>query len=494
MDDDEIMPVEVILEDLDKAVIEQIVKKELDRGTPKGWISFYLGDEDYAPRLSLDYLIQRNYLDPKLLETKAKGKTFGNAIEKFASGIPILSSLDSMFHKTKWQKEEHTNLARYEYHGKRNPDNWIRHYISDPNDFRLLPFEEAIQIIDKFGIETAKLHLIFSIYASREQRPWEGLFRLQGTKLIKDLNYDKRNDLRRSEILSHIAKFAWALGSLVVQTEWQEEKGRKILANIKTSRLWNVAIQIVGEKDIDGNISKPEEVYLDVTPGLWTESFLNRWGADSRTALYHYSYISQKVMSISAYPSALALRIAMRQSIMFYRTSAITVRQLLIENLDGAEDKIGKAFSQPKYAYELKQQWNNALITLENAGFEISYDNNSYPVCLRPESKEQAPRGYFDQLIQAKIKIIPPKPRSRKLTVSKLNKKPSLNLNQKEIITGIDIRQTRERANIKATILAEYMGKSRAWLSQKETGKRSLTHKEGQELLKAIDILSKRPS
>lgn len=505
MDDDEIMPVEVILESLNKAKIEEIVKRELKRGTPIGWITFYLGDEDYAARIGIFDLVESGHLDPKIIETKPqikvsqpKSKTFNNTIEKSASGIPVLTGLDSLLNREKWHKEEPTDLARYEYHGKVNSDNRIYHYISDPNDLRLLPFDEAIQIIDKFGIDTAKLHLIFSIHTSQEQRPWEGLFRLQGTQLIKDLNRDKRTDLKRSELLREIANTAWALSSLVVKAEWQEGRGKKTFA-IKTSRLWNVAIQVVGEKDVDGNISEPEEIYLDVTPGLWTESFLNQLGADSRTALYHYSYISHKIMSIATYPSDLALRIAMRQSLMPYRTSAITVRQFLIENFDGAEDKIGKAMSQRKYAYELRQQWNNALTTLKGVGFELFYDDNSYPVCLRPESKEQAPRGYFNQLVQAKIKIVPPKRQSRKLTVPKSSKK--ILPDRKEIlpdwvktINGFDIRQTREKSNIKATTLAKYLGKSGAWLSQKETGKRSLTHKEGQELLQAIKFLSKKQS
>jgi DNA-binding transcriptional regulator YiaG len=182
----------------------------------------------------------------------------------------------------------------------------------------------------------------------------------------------------------------------------------------------------------------------------------------------------------------------MRQSIMLYRKSAITVQQFLRENMEGAEDKIGKATSQRQYAYELKQQWNNALITLEKAGFELSYDDDSYPLCLRKESQGNSPKGYFNRLMQAKIQIIPPKQQSRKLIVSKPSKK--ISLSQEEKITGFDIKLAREEAKIKANVLAEYMNKSRAWLSQKETGKRSLTHKEGQKLLQAIRVLSKKPS
>ena len=497
MDNNEIMPVEVVLEDLDQVKIQEIVKRELERGTPIGWITFYLGDEDFAPRLSLDYLVKANYLDPEILKIKPqieplkpKGETFINPTEKCASGIPVLTGLDSILNQEKWHKEKHTDLARYEHYGRRNSDNRISHYISDPNDLKLLPFNEAVQIIDKFGIDTAKLHLIFSIHASKEQRPWESIFRLQGTQLIKDLNYDKRNDFKKSELLREIAKAAWALGSLVVKAEWEEKRGKKILANVKISRLWNVAIQIVGQKDFDGNISEPEEIYLDVTPGLWTQSFLNQWGADSRSALYHYSYVSQRIMSMSAYPSDLALRIAMRQSIMPYRTSAITVQQFLIENMKGAENKITQARKDSKYAYELKQQWNNALISLETAGFELSYDDNSYPLCLRKESQENNPKGYFEQLMKAKIKIIPPKQQSRKVIVPK--RSPKISLKQEKKITGFDIRKAREEAKIKANALAKYMKKSRAWLSQKETGKRSLTDKEGLDLLQAIKLLSKK--
>lgn len=502
-DNDEIMPVQVILESLDKTKIEEIVKRELERGTPLGWITFYLGDEDYAARFSIDDLVKSNRLDPKILDTKSKGsdlkilntkskgKTFDKPTEKCASSIIVLAGFDSILNPKKWHKEEHTELACYEYHGKKNRNNRIYHYISDPEDLRLLPFDEAIQIIDKFGIDTAKLHLIFSIHASQEQRPWESIFHLQGTQLIKDLNQDRRTDLKRSELLRKIANTAWALSSLVVQAEWEEGKGKKVLANIKTSRLWNVAIQVVGEKNADGKISEPQEVYLDITPGLWTESFLNKLGAKSRTAFYHYSFVSEKIMSIRAYPSDLALRIAMRQSIMSYRKSPITVRQFLVENMDGAADKIRKAENNYQSAYELKEQWNNALKTLEKAGFKLFYDDDSYPSCLRPDSDEKTHRGYFARLMKAKINITPPELTSRKIVITQPSENRKKLSSVQKIITGSDIREARVKADVKATDVAKYMKKSRAWLSQKETGKRTLTHKEGQELLQAIEIFSK---
>ena len=503
MDDDEseILPIQVILEDLDKAKIEEFVKREMERGTPIGWITFYLGDEDWAPRFNINDLVNLKYLDPKILKIKPqiktsqpRGKTFINPIEKSASGIPVLTGLDSITHKVKWYEEKHTKLARYEYQGRKNPENRIYHYISDPYDLKLLPFDEAVQIIDKFGINTAKLHLIFSIHASQERKPWEGLFRLQGTQLIKDLNLDKRTDLKKSELLNKIASTAWALASLVVQAEWQEGKGKKTLANIKTSRLWNVAIQVVGQKNADGKVSEPEEIYLDVTPGLWTESFLNQLGAKSRTALYHYSFVSEKIMSIRAYPSDLALRIAMRQSIMPYRKLPITVGQFLVENMDGAADKIRKAENNSQFAYELKEQWNNALKMLEKAGFKLFYDDNSYPSCLRPDSEEKTHRGYFARLMKAKINITPPELNSRRIVITQPSEKPKKLPSVQKIITGSDIRKARLKADVKATDVAKYMKKSRAWLSQKETGKRSLTDKEGRELLQAIRFLSKKLS
>ena len=62
----------------------------------------------------------------------------------------------------------------------------------------------ANEIIDKYGIDTAKLHLILAVHACRQEKPWDSKFVLKGTDLIEDLGWYKRTDLTISEKLRKI--------------------------------------------------------------------------------------------------------------------------------------------------------------------------------------------------------------------------------------------------------------------------------------------------
>ncbi len=426
--------------------------------------------------------------------------TFINGIVKLPSSMPVLTGLDSLLHPDRWKADKNQNaLAVYEYKGKKNPDNWIEHYISSLGDLKILPFDEAIQIIDKFGLDTAKLHLILSAQAAQEEEPWKSLFTLRGSRLIKDMGWDKRTDLKKPELLNRIAQTAYALNCLLVRAEWEEgRKKNKVYASVETSRMWDIAVKMYGQKDLSGNISNPEEVLLKIRPGLWTGSFLNRGGAASKQALYQFSYLSEKVMGIDPYHNELAIRIALRQSITArYRNSALAVATYLRENLMGAAGKIAEARSDRRRAYDLKQQWDNSLLTLENAGFTIIFDEESYPENLRPGNSTKNPRGYLNKLLEAKVAITPPSPSSKERAMAEsaplpIPIKKKLPDSGQPRITGSDIRKAREAAGLKGSTLANYMGKSRAWLHQKESGKRSLKQKEAEQMLKAIEHLSRQ--
>jgi transcriptional regulator with XRE-family HTH domain len=72
-------------------------------------------------------------------------------------------------------------------------------------------------------------------------------------------------------------------------------------------------------------------------------------------------------------------------------------------------------------------------------------------------------------------------------TAQKTNPKPI-----KKTITGTDLKKARESASLSLSAVANYFGKSRMWLSNKESGKRNLTQSEALEILKAISLLQEK--
>jgi hypothetical protein len=194
-------------------------------------------------------------------------------------------------------------------------------------------------------------------------------------------------------------------------------------------------------------------------------------------------------MEIPQYHNELAIQIAMRETIEAnYRNNYRTVESYLIENMPGATAAINEARKDRKKRHSLKQEWDKSLVTLENIGIEIIYDENTYPPELRPSSASKLPYNYFEKFLKAKLKTIPPKPNA--VTIANQSNL-TINIEASEIeaaesnfmervkslekqpktkhITGSDIYKARVEAGVKATHLATYFKRSRAWLSQIES-------------------------
>ncbi|MDJ0790006.1 MAG: hypothetical protein QNK05_24685, partial [Myxococcota bacterium] len=81
-----------------------------------------------------------------------------NAVVAVPSFAAFGSASLAQIRKDLWHKDDN-GIAYFKHQAKGNPNNYIEHYISNPGDIEVLPWEQAEQIIDKFGFNTVKLHL-----------------------------------------------------------------------------------------------------------------------------------------------------------------------------------------------------------------------------------------------------------------------------------------------------------------------------------------------
>ncbi|MDY6901399.1 MAG: hypothetical protein SWZ49_25480, partial [Cyanobacteriota bacterium] len=203
-----------------------------------------------------------------------------NAILPIPTFAAFASAITAQIRKDLWGKDR-DGIARFKHQAKGNPKNYIEHYISSPGDIEILPWEQAEQIIDKFGFNTVKLHLIFAAHTMNQPVPWSGKFSLKASDVIKYLGWDKRTDLPVHQKLKEIAKAAFVLDCLLVKSVWVEGRNKKgeIDASTPTGRMWNVVVDPRGQLNINGQVEKPKEVYITVQPGLIFHSFLNKAGS-----------------------------------------------------------------------------------------------------------------------------------------------------------------------------------------------------------------------
>ncbi|MGI2904346.1 helix-turn-helix domain-containing protein [Tolypothrix sp. VBCCA 56010] len=426
--------------------------------------------------------------------------------EAIPTAAIMFSSIDSQIQKELWNQNEN-GIACLQHKAKGDSQNYIEHYITNPGDITMLPWDEALQIIDKFGFSSAKLHLIFAAYAMKQERPWESLFILNASDLIKEMGWDKRTDLPKHEKLLEIANTAFALDCLLVKTVWIEGRNKKggINASTPVGRMWNITIVPYGQINLQGKIEEPDEVQLIIQPGAWTKHFLNRAGAKSREALYQFGYLAQQVLKIDPYHDELALRLAI------YLTLDSRVRlngnykvQELLE-IAFAKPIIDKARLDRRRAYDLKQHWDSAIKLLLKLGWQIVFDPETYPEELRPDSLDKKPKGYLDKLLRAKLTIKPPapipeliaskaKPKVERLQskvkpkVERLQPKTKVTPPQNTDLTGNQVREARIAKGCTQTQLADFLGVSQKLISLIERGERTISQAHASKIQKFIEI------
>jgi DNA-binding transcriptional regulator YiaG len=413
-------------------------------------------------------------------------------VHSLPTSAPIISSLASQMRRDLWRDRD--GIPVFEKVSKNNPQNYIEHYISSPGDVTLLPWDAAEKIINQFGFNTVKLQLILAAHAMNQSEPWNGTFTLSGEDLIKDLGWNNRKDISLSKKLSELANCAFALDCLLVKVEWKEGSPTKsgMQVTVQTSRMWNISISATGQKNLlSDELENIQKVELQVQPGLWTKSFLNRGGAKARDALYQFGYLAQSVLTIDPYHNELALRLAIHLTVesRIHQSGDYRVRTLLESVLVGYEDKIIQAQHDRDKARDLTNQWNDALKTLIKLGWSLQFGDN-YPETLRPDSQVRKPKGYLNALLESKFTIHPPDPipellskvqssRTARRTLPKPRlapQKPTAVLPSKpQLLTGEQVRSARKSQKWSQSKLAELLNVSQQLISHIESGRREST-------------------
>ncbi|MEL6911515.1 MAG: helix-turn-helix transcriptional regulator [Cyanobacteria bacterium J06598_4] len=406
------------------------------------------------------------------------------------------SAIIAQIRKDLWQSDSN-GFATFKHQSKSNSKNYIEHYISSPGDIEVLPLEQAEQIIDKFGFNTVKLHLIFAAHTMNQERPWDSKFSLKASDVIKYLGWDKRTDLPVHQKLSEIAKTAFVLDCLLVKSVWIEGRNKNggIDASTPTGRMWNVAVDPRGEQNLEGKIEKPREVYITVQPGLIFHSFLNKAGSQLKEALYQFGYLAQDILRIDPYHDELALRLAIHLAMdsRVHVSGKYRVETLLKHLLPHA--KIDKARIDTRRGYDLKQRWDNALKLLKKLSWQIQFDE-SYPLWLQPGCKLKKPADarkmkIIEWLLQAKITIHPPQP-IPELLASKTKPKQKAQKPKRISATGITCDQIRKGRNAKGWSqrkLAGWLGVTQTLVGYWEKGKRTPSEAMEIKLRQILEII-----
>jgi hypothetical protein len=431
--------------------------------------------------------------DPELFQ--------GRDIERVATGYPILTGAQALIN-SQWEDGE------YPYWRKLVGEGFIQHNIvrqsPTSQQFELVPGKAAWEIIQQFGPEAAYVLLIFSSYATDSDEPWEQQIRLRGTDLIKLFGWDRRTDItlgQKLKKIGHLVELVCSLSVLISNINVGANR-----YNVARGAMWLLEeLEYAGQLALTVDTSKPgslqyeagdpDELYIKVRPGSWTEKFLNAKDLNGgREALCQYGYLAKSTLQINPYRQRLASKLAIFLTVMsrIRRDGRYEVGTLL-ERLEPKE-LLEMIQTSKQKRNTLITQWDNALLTLHELGWQIEFDEATYPACIRPEwslgdevdQTRVRPRNWLPIWLKAIVTIKPTILIQEKLgTVRSLKARQTVEplgivedaLARSRVLTGTELMAALDAKGWSKAQLAKSLGVDRSLITRWIKGERTIQPK-----------------
>ncbi|HEY9748594.1 MAG TPA: helix-turn-helix transcriptional regulator [Allocoleopsis sp.] len=433
-------------------------------------------------------------------------------IERVATGYPILTGAQALINN-QWEDGE------YPYWKKLVGEGFIQHNIvrQSPSNrqIELVPGKAAWEIIQQFGPEAAYVLLIFSSYATDSEQPWEQQIRLRGTDLIELFGWDKRTDITLSQKLKkvgHLVELVCSLSVLISNINVGANR-----YNVARGPMWlleeleyvgQLALTVDAEQpgSLQYEAGEPDELYIKVRPGSWTEKFLNTKDfSGGKQALCQYGYLAKSTLQINPYRQRLASKLAILLTIMSrIRPDGRYEVGMLLERLE-PKDLMMALQTNKQRRNTLISQWNSALLTLHELGWQIEFDPETYPDCIRPawgmssNSKQSKlrPRNWLSIWLKAGITIQPTiliQEKLRAAWVAKSNEEPEpliptqATLKRSRGLTGSDLAVALEGIGWSKALLAKKLGVDRSLITRWIKGERAIQPKHQKQLRALLNV------
>lgn len=418
--------------------------------------------------------------------------------ERVATGYPILTGAQALIN-SQWEDGE------YPYWQKLVGEGFIQHQIvrqsPSSQQIELVPGKAAWEIIQQFGPEAAYVFLIFSSYATDSDEPWAEQIRLKGTDLIRLFGWDKRTDITIAQKLKKIGHLVELVCSLSVLVKNINIGAKRY--NVERGAMWileglGYAGQLALTMDINQPDSPtyeagdPDELYIKVRPGVWTEKFLNASDGNAKEALFQYGYLAKSTLQINPYRQRLASKLAIFLTIMSrIRDDGRYEVQTLLERLEPKE-LLENVQKDRLRRIKLIDQWDSALLTLKELGWEIDFDPATYPESIRPawslrdESESGSgyrPRNWLATWLKAIVIIKPSVKIQEKLGAHvPVSLKPERTRVQSPMLTSDAIQAALDAKGMTKAQLADALQVDRSLVTRWLKGQRTIQPKHLEQI------------
>lgn len=425
-------------------------------------------------------------------------------VERIATGYPILTGAQALIN-SQWE-----DSGEYPYWNKSVGEGFIQHQIvrqSPSKQIELVPGKAAWEIIQQFGPEAAYVFLIFSSYATDSEEPWAEQIRLNGTDLIRLFGWDKRTDItiaQKLKKIGHLVELVCSLSVLISNINIGSKR-----YNVERGAMWILeGLGYSGQlaltmdtKQLDAPTyepGEPDELYVRVRPGIWTEKFLNARDLSAKESLFQYGYLAKSTLQINPYRQRLASKLAIFLTIMSrIRDDGRYEVRTLLERLEPKE-LLEEIQADRVRRVKLIDQWDSALLTLKELGWEVDFDRATYPENIRPTwalsddfNSGYRPRHWLAVWLKAIIVIKPSVKIQERLggSVPTLLKSPSSPSQPLPLLTGEVIQAALDAKGMTKAQLADALQVDRSLVTRWLKGQRTIQPKHCVQIKALLGVL-----
>jgi len=385
-----------------------------------------------------------------------------------------------------------------------------------------LGMTEGLEAIEQFDMRAACLHLIFSAYITRLDRPWEDTFAINDQQIEHYLGLEKRKDLTKLKKLTLIKNFVHQACQLLVSLDWPRQ-GKVPSFSLKEHSIWQlVDTQYYFEEDSQG-YRYLIGLRFTIRAGEWTRYFLNQQDYRRHKAFYQYGILPQSVLievmsNWQQHEGEVRLLLWLLFKLRLGGDQRLKVQTLL--KIAYGEDRVLEATTIRGTHKQLLRTFEGDLEALYIYGLKPLFDVETYPPEIQPlwarvaeipdnadealefwtDDAQQdfsltstAPRDKWQRLLNSRflgfeLPSAWQQTAKRSATKRRPARKPAPSPEIKPFAHKL-LRTARERLKMSQRALADRLGKSQSWIRDIENGRFSPCNEDLDRLQKILNLV-----
>jgi len=382
--------------------------------------------------------------------------------------------------------------------------------------------EEGLAAIENFDMRAACLHLIFSAYITRIDRPWEDEFTINDQQIEQYLGLEKRKDLTKLKKLSLIKNFVHQACQLLVSLDWPRQ-GKIQNFSLKEHPIWHLLdTQYYFEEDSRG-YRYLIGLRFTIRAGEWSKHFLNKQDYRRHKAFYQYGILPQSVLTEvmshwQQHEGEIRLLLWLLFKLRLGGDQRLKVQTLLkiaygekrvqeATTIRGSHKQLLKTFEQDleamyiyglkplfdpeTYPPEIQPLWARVANIPDNADEALDFWTDDAQQDLSLTSN--APRDKWQRLLNSRFlgfELPTAWQQTPKRSTAKRRQPPKPNPTpEPKPLSHTLLRTARERLKMSQRTLADQLGKSQSWIRDIENGRFSPGNQDLERLQKVLNLM-----